>query len=144
VSIALYPATLMALSWVGGALNDRFGQAPVLACGFAAGAAGLAATVFVHSPWSAVFAAFALGLLNSTVSVSASAIVGKAADPDRRPLVYGVMFALRDLGVVTAAVGSALLGKAVPMETVFGIFATIFAACAGLSLLLGRYSSQRL
>jgi MFS family permease len=144
VSISLYPATLMALSWAGGALNDRFGQAPVLTGGFSAGAVGLAATVLVHSPWSAVFAGFALGLLNSTVSVSASAIVGKAADPERRPLVYGVMFSLRDLGVVSAAVGSALLGSAIPMALVFGLFAAVFAGCAGLSLLLGRYAGQRL
>jgi MFS family permease len=91
-----------------------------------------------------VFAGFALGLLNSTVSVSASAIVGKAADPERRPLVYGVMFSLRDLGVVSAAVGSALLGSAIPMALVFGLFAAVFAGCAGLSLLLGRYAGQRL
>lgn len=144
VSVSLYPATLMALSWVGGALNDRFGQAPVLAGGFSAGAAGLAATVLIRSPGSAVFTAFALGLLNSTVSVSASAIVGKAAEPGRRPLVYGVMFALRDLGVVTASVGAALLGSALPMKGVFGVFAAVFATCAGVSLLLARYAGQRL
>jgi len=144
VAVSLYPATLMALSWVGGRLNDRLGQGPVLVGGFAAGAAGLATTILIHSPWSAVFAAFALGLLNSTVSVSASAIVGKAADPERRPLVYGVMFSLRDLGVVTAAVGSAMLGSALPMNAVFGVFSAVFAGCAGLSVLLGRYSAQRL
>ena len=144
VAVSLYPATLMALSWLGGRLNDRVGQAPVLVGGFLAGASGLAVTVFWHSPWSAAFTAFALGLLNSTVSVSASAIVGKAADPERRPLVYGVVFSARDLGVVTASLGASALSTAVPLRAVFGLFALVFAACAGLSLLLGRYTRQAL
>jgi MFS family permease len=144
VTVSLYPATLMALSWIGGALNDRVGQSPVLVSGFVAGAVGLAVTVFFHSPYSAVLTAFALGLLNSTVSVSASAIVGKAAEPERRPMVYGVVFAARDLGIVTAAVGATALGNRIPMNAVFGLFAVVFAACAGLSLMLARYTRQRL
>lgn len=144
VAVSLYPATLMALSWLGGALNDRVGQAPVLVGGFLSGATGLAATVFIHSPWSAAFTAFALGLLNSTVSVSASAIVGKAADPERRPLVYGVVFAARDLGIVTAALGGTALGTAIPMKTVFALFAVVFLGCAALSTRLSRYACQSL
>lgn len=144
VTVSLYPATLMALSWVGGALNDRYGASPVLVSGFVAGAAGLAVTVGFHSPYSAVLTAFALGLLNSTVSVSASAIVGKEAEPERRPLVYGVVFAARDLGIVSAALGATALGNAIPMPTVFGLFAIVFAACAGLSMALGRYARQSL
>lgn len=144
VTVSLYPATLMALSWVGGALNDRLGPSPVLVSGFAAGAVGLAITVFFRSPYSAVFTAFALGLLNSTVSVSASAIVGKEAEPARRPLVYGVVFAARDLGIVTAAIGATALGNAIPMSAVFALFAIVFTACAGLAIVLGRYARQSL
>jgi len=144
VAVSLYPATLMALAWVGGALNDRIGQAPVLAGGFLAGSLGLGATVLWHSPWSAAFTAFALGLLNSTVSVSASTIVGKAADPERRPLVYGAVFACRDLGIVTAALGGTALSRAMPMSTVFAVFAVVFLGCAILSTRLSRYASQSL
>lgn len=144
VAVSLYPATLMALSWLGGALNDRIGQAPVLVGGFLSGATGLAATVFLHSPWSAAFTAFALGLLNSTVSVSASAIVGKAADPERRPLVYGVVFSARDLGIVTAALGGTALSTAMPMQTVFALFAVVFLGCAILATRLSRYARQTL
>ena len=144
ITVSLYPATRMVLSFGGGVLTDRFGQAPVLFGGFLAGAIGLLATVCIHSPLSAAFTTLSLGLLNSTVPVSASAIVGKAADRARRPLVYSVVFAWRDLGIISAAVGSNLLGKSIRMNTVFVIFAGVFTACAFLAVLLHRYEQQRL
>lgn len=144
VTVSLYPATRMMLSFVGGAMTDRIGQAAVLLGGFLAGAVGLAVTVFIRSPLSAAFTACTLGLLNSTVPVTASAIVGKAADRERRPLVYGVVFAWRDMGIVIAALGSNILGIKVQMSTVFGIFALVFAGCAILAARLGKYASQRL
>jgi MFS family permease len=138
VSVALYPATLMVMSAVGGHMTDRLGHAPTLFIGFAVGALGLLVTVAWHHPCSVVVAGFALGLLGSTVPIVASAMVGDAADRKRRPLAYGAVFSWRDLGVVTAALGANILGLKLDFNGVFTVFIWIFAACALVSLCLRR------
>ena len=144
ISVSLYPATRMAMSFVGGALADRIGHAGVLVTGFLCGAAGLLVMGLWHNPWSAVIAGFTLGMLSSTVPVVAAAIIGAAADRKRRPLAYGIIFGWRDLGVVTAAVGANALAGNLPPVRVFLVFAALFAGCAVLSALLERYRHERL
>ena len=144
ISVSLYPATRMVMSFVGGHLTDRLGQSPVLVGGFLVGAAGLLLTVLWHSPFAVVVTGFALGLLSSTVPVVATAIVGDAADRKRRPLAFGIIFSWRDLGVVVAAVGANLLGMNLELRAVFGVFVGVFAGCAVLSVYLGRFAEQKL
>ncbi len=144
VPVSLYPAVRMVLSLAGGALSDRVGHAPVLCSGFLAGCVGLLACAGWKSPYALVLTGVALGLLNSTVPVVASAIVGDGADRKRRPLAYGIFFAWRDLGVVTSALGSNLLGQRVPMRSVFLLFAAVYGACAVFAALLPRFSQDKL
>ncbi len=142
VAIQFYPATRMVLSYMGGSLTDKIGHVPVLSGGFLSGVVGLVITVMWVNPYAVVIAALALGLLGSTVPVVAAAIVGDAADAKRRPLVYGIVFAWRDLGVAVAAFGSSVLGLKFSFDTVFMVFIYTFAACAVLSLYLGRFTRQ--
>lgn len=138
IVVALYPGTRMALSFLGGWLADRLGQAVVLLGGFLLGACGvLGAYLWVH-PVVMVLAAVSLGLVSAIVPVVASAMVGTETTTSRRPVVYGVVFAWRDLGVVSAALAVNLLDLSVNLRYAFGVFAAVFAACAGLSLLLLR------
>ncbi|NLJ36850.1 MAG: MFS transporter [candidate division WS1 bacterium] len=144
ISIALYPATRTVLSVLGGHVVDRVGHTPVLMGSFLIGAAGLLVAVLWHSAYAVMIAGFTLGLLGSMVPVVASAIVGNAANINRRPLAYGVMFAWRDLGIAVAAVGSNILGLSFDGPTVFSIFAYIFVGCAILSIYLGKFADQEL
>jgi len=144
ISVALYPATLMVMSAIGGHMTDRLGQAPTLFAGFAAGCLGLLVTVLWPHPYSVVFTGFTLGLLGSTVPIVASAMVGDAADRKRRPLAYGAVFTWRDLGVLTAALGSNLLGLQFDVGGVFTVFVAVFAGCALLSLALRRLAAERM
>jgi hypothetical protein len=82
-------------------------------------------------------------MLSSTVPVVAAAIIGAAAARKRRPLAYGIIFGWRDLGVVTAAVGSNALAGNLPSTNVFILFAVLFAGCAILSSILERYRHER-
>ncbi len=141
VTIALYPATRVVFSLVGGGLADRIGQARVLAGGFLCGAFGMAALALWRGPAAAVVAGVCLGLLNSTVPVVASAMVGDVARRKRR-LVYGVLFGFRDLGVAVAAVGVNLLGLKLEMTGAFGAGALVFVFCAWLATRLERVSAR--
>jgi MFS family permease len=143
VSVSLYPATRMVMSFVGGKLADKLGHSYVLVAGFLCGAAGLLVMVLGHYPWSAVLAGFTLGMLSSTVPVVAGAIIGAAADRKRRPLAYGIIFGWRDMGVFAAAVGSNALAGGLPSTNVFVVFACLFGGCAALSGVLERYKDER-
>ncbi|MBN2449203.1 MAG: MFS transporter [Lentisphaeria bacterium] len=144
LTVSLYPATQMLLSLAGGSLSDRIGQAPILVTAFLAGAMGLFLGVVVASPWSAAFTALTLGFLNSTVTVAAGAIVGRAADEARRPLVYGVVYGWRDLGIALATLASTVLGLSFEVRHVFLVFAAVYVVCACGAALLGKYSEQAL
>ena len=144
MSIGLYPATRMVLSFVGGYLTDRVGHTPVLFGGFTIGALGLVVTVVWTSPYAVLVTGFTLGLLGSTVPVVAAAIVGDAAEIQRRPLAYGIVFAWRDLGVAVTAVGANILGLSFDFDAVFTVFIYIFTGCALLSLYLGRFARQNI
>jgi len=142
LAIAFYPGTRMVLSLMGGIASDRLGHTAVLCAGFLSAAAGLAALVLWHSPYAAILAALCLGLLSSVVPIVASAIVGAAADTRRRPIVYGLIFAWRDLGVVAASLGVNILGLRFELETAFTVFIFIFIGCSLLSVYLGRFKAQ--
>ncbi|NOY81194.1 MAG: MFS transporter [Kiritimatiellaeota bacterium] len=141
VTIALYPGTRVVFSLLGGGLADRMGQARVLVGGFLCGAVGMAVLALWHGPAAAVIAGICLGLLNSTVPVVASAMVGDVPRQKRR-LVYGVLFGFRDLGVAAAAVGVNLLGLKLQMTGAFGAGALVFVFCAWLATRLERVSAR--
>ncbi len=144
MAIGLYPATRMVLSVVGGHFTDRIGQTPVLVTGFFVGAIGLTITVLWESPYSVLCAALALGLLSSTVPVVSAAIVGDGAEKKRRPIIYGVLFAWRDMGIAFTAIGANLLGLSFEFNTVFTVFIFVFIGCGLLSIYLGRFAAQKL
>ena len=143
-SIWMYPAIRMLLSFWGGYLADRIGRTPVLVAGFAVGALGLVVTLMWVSPVAVLLTVGALALLGSTVPVVAAAMVGDAADIQRRPIAYGIVFAWRDLGVAVAAIGASILGVTFDFNVVLQVFIIIFAACGMLSVYLGRFAAQKL
>jgi len=128
-SIWMYPAIRMVLSFWGGYLADRIGHTPVLVAGFAVGALGLVVTLMWVSPVAVLLTVGALALLGSTVPVVAAAMVGDAADIERRPIAYGIVFAWRDLGVAVAAIGASILGVTFDFNVVLQVFIIVFAAC---------------
>ena len=141
IMIALYPGTRVLFSLVGGRLTDRLGATRVLAAGFLSGALGMGALSFWRGPVAAVAAGICLGLLNSTVPVVASAMIGDVPRQKRR-LVYGVVFGFRDLGVAVAAVGVNVLGLKLQMTGAFGAAAIVFVFCAWLAVRLERVSKR--
>lgn len=145
VTATLYPGMRLLLRFVGGGWSDRAGHAVVLVSSFLAAAAGTLLAASWQTIAGAALAAGALGLLNGTVPVVASAMVGESADRARRPLVYGAMFAWRDMGVVIATLwGQVLMQGAGDFALTFRSFAAVFVICAVVSLLLQRYATQRL
>ena len=144
LAVAFYPATRMLVSVVSGHLFDRLGQTAVMCGGFAAGAAALAVAAVWDSRLATIVMALGLGVLSSTVPVVASAMVGVGAEVKRRPLVYGIVFSWRDLGVVSATVAVVLIGGRFDFRTAFSVFIWVFLACALLSLLLGRFGGQKM
>lgn len=145
MTAVLYPGGKMILSIVGGALADRIGHGVTMAVGFISAAAGM----WLAAQWDSVFAvglaALALSLLNGTVPVVASAMVGDSADRSRRPVAYGALFSFRDLGVVIAAVWGKILmaGEGGFVET-FNTFAVVFVLCGVAAAFMGRYTRERL
>jgi len=144
ISLAVYPGTRMLLSLGGGYLADRIGHVPILCGGFLAGAAGLGLAVAWRSPLAVLVTSLTLALLGGMVPVVASAMIGAGADARRRPLIYGIVFSWRDLGVVVATAGISLLDLRFDLTTALTVFMYVFLGCAILSLSLTRFSRQRM
>ena len=132
----------MVLSFVSGYLADRLGQTAVLVGGFSAGAVGLRLAVTWHHPAAIVLAAAMLGLLSSSVPVTASAMVGTSARRQRRAVVHAFIFSWGDLGIMTAAVGVNIVGLKYDLDVAFGVFSYAFVGCAVLSGLLARFAGR--
>ena len=72
-------------------------------------------------------------------------LVGDSAERRRRPLAYGVIFIWRDFGVVIGLIGSRLWGvQGEQLQSIFIIFAVLFALCSGIAALLHRHAQQRM
>jgi predicted MFS family arabinose efflux permease len=145
ITAAFFPAARMAISLSAGFLADYVVAGALMAGAFALSALGLACVPLWHSPAAMALAAFALGLLQGTVPVVATAMVGKSAVRTRRALPHAIIFSFRDLGVSIAVVGSIAahqhLGK---FEPVFFVFATLFLICGALALLLKKHADEKL
>ena len=144
LSVAMYPATRMVLSLVGGYLADRIGHAAILCGGFLAGAGGLCLAVIWHNPLAMLVTSLTLAMIGGMVPVVVSAMIGAGTDVRRRPLVYGIVFSWRDLGVVIATVGVSLLALNFDLKTALTVFLYVFLGCAILSLLLIPLGRQRM
>ncbi len=127
---SLYPLARLVFSLVGGLLSDRLGRAAVLGAGFVLAAAGTLLCAMWRQPVAVGVGVFALGIMSGIVPVVGTALVGDSAERARRPLVYGHLFAARDLGVFLAALFSRVIEASLGDFTrVFYIFALAFAAC---------------
>ncbi len=145
VTAMFYPGCRMVTSIIGGALNDRIGQAWTMAGGFVSAALALWLATQWSTVASAAIAATALALLNGTVPVVATAMIGDSADSRRQPLAYGAVFAFRDLGVALAAVwGKVLMGPSAEFTHTFNTFALVFLACGAVALMLRKHALERL
>jgi len=141
----LYPAGRMVLSVLGGAMADRFGHGLTMAAGFVSAALGMWLAAQWESLVAVALAALALSLLNGTVPVVASAMVGDSADRSRRPLAYGALFSFRDFGVVVATIiGKVLMGGGGEFVSTFNTFGVVFVVCGAAALLLRQYNRERL
>lgn len=142
---APYPLARLAWSWASGTISDRLGRAWALAASFVLVAASLGVCGVWANPVTIGVASAALGLLSSSVPVVASAIIGDSANRDRRPLVYGALFAYHGAGVAIATLAGAALRSYFPtFQPLFLIFAGIFAVCGAISVALQRWAEQRL
>lgn len=145
ITAMLYPAGRMVLSIVGGALADRVGHGFLMSAGFVSAAVGMT----IAAQWDSIVAmgvaALSLALLNGTVPVASTAMVGDSAERKRRPLAYGALFAYRDLGVVVSAIwGKVLMHEGGQFAQTFSTFTIVFIACGLVALLLQRYARERL
>lgn len=145
IASMFYPGARFLLRFAGGSLTDRKGHSFVLTTSFLVGAAGMALAAHWQTVVAAAIAALTLGLLNGSVPVVASAMVGDSADRQRRPLAYGALFVWRDVGVVAAAIwGQVLMRQGGDFAQTFTSFAAVFAVCGLVALLLKRYADERL
>jgi len=145
ITTLFYPLARLVLSFTSGVLSERVSHGTVLALGFFGGAAGMVAPMLTNHPAGLAFTALMLGLLNGSIPVVSTAMIGDSADRARRPLAYGAMFTWRDLGVVVAVVVGKLLGITTDnIALVFEVFAAAFFGCGAISLILNRYVEERL
>lgn len=145
VASFFYPFARFVLSFASGVMSERHGHGTVLALGFFGGAVGMVVPLLVAHPIGLAVTALMLGLLNGSVPVVSTALIGHSADQKRRPLAYGAMFTWRDLGVVVAVVAGKLLGLTTEnVAMVFGVFGGVFALCGVVSLVLNRYAEERM
>lgn len=144
ITAMFFPGVRMICALLGGIISDIGGRGPVLVVTFLLGAAGCGLAATADSPVALAITAGLLGIVNGSVPVVSASLIGDSAERRRRPLVYGVIFAWRDLGVVVALIVSRLLDTHGRLQSVFAIFAVVFAVCGALSGLLQRYAHQRM
>ena len=126
-----------------GAFVDRFGGGWLAILCLLLGAVGTAGFVFVHGPLVAFGAAFLVGFgmggyLNSVAPIFASAVPA-----DQRGAVFGVNYALRNVGLgFGVLIGGLVLNVHAPQTflLVFYGSAAVFVLVAALFLILGEAS----
>jgi len=137
IAAFFYPFARFVLSFTSGLLVERIGHGSLLAMGFFGGALGMSVPLLITHPAGLALTALMLGLLNGSVPVVSTALIGDSADQKRRPLVYGAMFTWRDLGVVVAVVAGKLLGLTTDnVALVFGVFGGVFVLCGIVAIVL--------
>jgi len=145
ITAAFFPIARMLVSFSAGFMADYVVAGALMAGAFALSALGLAAVHAWESPVSMALAAFALGLLQGTVPVVATAMVGRSAERTRRALPHAIIFSFRDIGVTLAILGSVVAHQQVgSFEPVFLTFAVIFGVCGAVALLLRKHADEQL
>ena len=86
------------LSPILGHLSDRFGRVPVIASGFAFGAAGLLALALTQSIWMILLAVLAAFVASTALTVTLHSTAGDLAPPERRNAVVSTYATFLDLG----------------------------------------------
>jgi len=143
ITAMFFPALRIVCALLSGIISDIAGRGLVLTVAFLLGAVGCGLAAMWDSLVALGFMAGILGLVNASVPVVTSSLIGDSAQRKRRPLAYGVIFIWNDFGVVTALVLSRLLDtQGVQLQSTFVIFAVVFALCSGVAALLGRYTQQ--
>ena len=145
ITAAFFPIARMLVALSAGIAADYISADILMTGAFGFAAVGLAVVPAWDSPWAMALAAFALGLLQGTIPVVATAMVGQSAERKRRALPHAIIFSFRDIGV-TAAVMTALVThhKIGDFAPVFRAFAAVFAVCGLVSLALRRHAHERL
>ena len=126
-----------------GALVDRFGGGgPAILCLFL-GAVGTTGFVFAHSPLIAFGAAFLVGLGTGGYLNAVAPLFASAVPADQRGAVFGVNYALRNVGLgFGVLIGGLVLDVHAP-QTFLWVFygsAAVFVLAAALFLVLGEVS----
>lgn len=145
IAAMFFPAMRTVCALLSGIISDIAGRGPVLAVVFLLGAIGCGLAAIGDSLVVLAIMAGLLGLVNGSVPVVSSSLIGDSAERKRRPLAYGVIFIWNDLGVVTALVLSRVLdGQGIQLQSIFVIFAILFALCSIVAALLQRHARQRM
>ncbi|MBC7289371.1 MAG: hypothetical protein H5T86_15285, partial [Armatimonadetes bacterium] len=145
ITAAFFPAARMLVSFMSGLAADYVGAEVVMIGAFAFASIGLAVAPEWPSPWAMALAAFALGILQGSVPVAATAMLGKSAERTRRALPHAMIFSFRDLGVTAAAMTALITHHRIgDFNPVFRAFALVFAACGLLAVILRRHAQERL
>lgn len=137
----LYALARLAMTYLGGAISDGVGRASVIMGGFALAAVGLLTGAAMPGSLAAMMVCvISLGLQSEVVPAAGLALIGDTTEAARRPLVHGLLFAWRDLGVVLALqLGALLPATGASYLTVFGV---LFATCALLASRLRGISGE--
>ena len=145
ITASFFPIARMAVALTAGIAADYVSAHVLMTAAFGFAAVGLAVVPHWESPWAMALAAFALGMLQGTIPVVATAMVGQSAERKRRALPHAIIFSFRDIGV-TGAVMAALIShhKIGDFAPVFRAFAGVFAICGLVSLVLRRHADERL
>ncbi|HEY0697470.1 MAG TPA: MFS transporter [Micromonospora sp.] len=129
--IGWYGLVTLALSPVGGTLIDRFGARRVVLPSLLVEATGMAALVLVDSTLSAFLVVSVLGAGGSAIWSGQSTILASLTGPDERQRVYGLQFALLNLGIgIGGLTAGAIVDTARPgtFELVYLLDAASFLA----------------
>lgn len=126
-----------------GALVDRFGGGWLAIICLLLGAVGTTGFVFVHGPLIAFGAAFLVGLGTGGYLNAMAPIFASAVPVDQRGAVFGINYALRNVGLGCGVLIGGLVLNVHALQTFLLVFygsAALFVLVAALLLILGEAS----
>ncbi|WP_091558065.1 MFS transporter [Micromonospora pattaloongensis] len=130
-------AVMLVLSPLGGTLIDRFGARRVVVPGLIIEAGGVGSLALVDSTASAVAAATAIAVGGSAIWSGQSTILASLTGDQERQRVFGLQFALLNLGIgVGGLISGAIVDTSRPVtfQTIYVIDALSYLAPAAILL----------
>ncbi|HKA68836.1 MAG TPA: MFS transporter [Actinomycetes bacterium] len=124
-----------------GILVDRYGPAVVLLGALVVTALGIAGFALVQRPWQALLVGTVSAVGNSGLHGPSNALVAGLVPVEHRQHIYGLQFALLNLGIgVGGLIAAALVSEDRPgtFQVIYLLSALAFAGRFGVQLSMGR------